>query len=141
LKTPAGYCGYLGNRPYFERLQSTPDTLHYNSRQRQIVFYDKTEEAAAGDVRIPDILRNGNLFRYVLRYTKRLAGQLNGPVRAAKPYDAAFYRSVIQRRYSEFKTISKINKTGMDTDILKAGCTGTPEEAKDALFAMPGQMK
>jgi hypothetical protein len=40
----------------------------------------------------------------------------------------AFYRSVIQRRYSEFKTISRINKTG---------CTRTPEEAKDALFAMP----
>jgi hypothetical protein len=87
-RPPAGYYGYWGNRPYFERLQSTPDTLYYNSRQRQIVFYDKTEEAAAGDVRIPDILRDSNLFSYELRYTKRLAGQLNGLVRAAKPYDA-----------------------------------------------------
>jgi hypothetical protein len=129
-RPPADYYSYLGNKPYFERLQSTPDTLYYNNHQRQIIFYDKTKEAAAKDVQIPEILQNSNLFRYELRYTKRLNKQLNTDLTAAKLYDVEFYRSVIQSWYGEFKTIQKIKNQSFMIDNIN-----TAKEAETALFA------
>jgi hypothetical protein len=132
-RPPADYYGYLGGKPYFERLQSTPDTLYYNNRQRQIVFYDKTGEATAKGVQIPEILQNSNLFRYELRYTKRLNRQLNTDLTAAKLYDVEFYRSVIGDWYNEFKTIRKIKKQSFMTDMIDS--INSKKDAKEALFA------
>jgi hypothetical protein len=129
-RPPADYYSYLGGKPYFERLQSTPDTLYYNNHQRQIVFYDKTGEATAKGVQIPEILQNSNLFRYELRYTKRLNRQLNTDLTAAKLYDVEFYRSVIGNWYNEFKSIQKIKKQSIMTDKIS-----TVKEAEMALFA------
>jgi len=129
-RPPADYYSYLGNKPYFERLQSTPDTLYYNNHQRQIIFYDKTKEAAAKDVQIPEILQNSNLFRYELRYIKRLGKQLKTDLTAAKLYDVEFYRSVIQCWHGEFKTIQKIKNQSFMIDNIN-----TAKEAETALFA------
>jgi hypothetical protein len=129
-RPPASYYGYLGQKPYFTRLQSTPDTLYYNNHQRQAIFYDKSKEAAAKDVAVPEILQGCNLLRYELRYTGRLAKQLNGVLTAEKLYSVAFYRSVIQRWYSEFRAIQKIKSTSVMTDGIS-----TPKEAQTALFA------
>jgi hypothetical protein len=129
-RPPADYYSHLGNKPYFERLQSTPDTLYYNNHQRQIIFYDKTKEATAKNVQIPYILQNSNLFRYELRYTKRLNKQLNTDLTAAKLYGVEFYRAVIQSWYREFKTIQKIKNQSFMTDNVK-----TIKEAETALFA------
>jgi len=129
-RPPADYYSHLGNKPYFERLQSTPDTLYYNNHQRQIIFYDKTKEANAKDVQIPDILQNSNLLRYELRFTKRLNRQLNAVLTAAKLYDVDFYRTVIQNWHSEFKAIEKLKNQSFMTDNIN-----TTKEAETALFA------
>jgi hypothetical protein len=129
-RPPADYYSHLGNKPYFVRLQSTPDTLYYNNHQRQIIFYDKTKEAAAKDVQVPEILQNANLLRYELRYTKRLDRQLKGEVTAARLYDVEFYRSVIQCWHSEFKTIQKLKNQSFMIDSIN-----TTKEAETALFA------
>jgi hypothetical protein len=129
-RPPIDYYSHLGNKPHFERLQSTPDTLYYNNHQRQIVFYDKTKEATAKDVQIPDIWQNSNLFRYELRYTKRLNKQLNTDLTAAKLYDVEFYRSVIKSWHTEFKTIQKLKNQSFMIDNIT-----TPKEAQTALFA------
>jgi hypothetical protein len=129
-RPPSDYYSHLGNKPYFDRLQSTPDTLYYNNHQRQLVLYDKTVEATAKDVQIPEIWQNSNLLRYELRYTKRLNRQLKHDVTAAKLYDVEFYRPVIQRWYSEFKTIQKHKNQSCMTDGISS-----KKEAKDALFA------
>ncbi|MDR1561735.1 MAG: hypothetical protein LBS54_01440 [Dysgonamonadaceae bacterium] len=128
-RPPADYYSHLGNKPYFERLQSTSDTLYYNNHQRQIIFYDKTKEAATKDVQIPDILQNSNLLRYELRYTKRLNRQLNAVLTAAKLYDVDFYRSVIKSWHTEFKTIQKLKNQSFMIDNIK-----TTGEAEKALF-------
>jgi hypothetical protein len=117
-RPPADYYSHLGNKPYFERLQSTPDTLYYNNHQRQIIFYDKTKEAATKDVQIPEIWQNSNLLRYELRYTKRLNRQLNASLTAAKLYDVEFYRTVIQSWHIEFKTIQKLKNQGFMIDNI-----------------------
>ncbi|GHT00786.1 hypothetical protein AGMMS50276_27450 [Synergistales bacterium] len=129
-RTPADYYSHLGNKPHFDRLQSTPDTLYYNNHQRQIIFYDKTKEAATKDVQVPEILQNSNLFRYELRYTKRLNKQLNTDLTAGKLYETGFYRAVIQNWYNEFKTIQKIKNQNFMIDNIT-----TPKEAQTALFA------
>jgi hypothetical protein len=127
---PADYYSYLGNKPYFQRLQSTPDMLYYNNHQRQIIFYDKTKAAHAKDVQIPEILNGCNLFRYEMKVTKRLNKQLNATLTATKLYDVKFYRSIIQCWYSEFKTIQKLKNTSFMIDNVT-----TPKEAETALFA------
>jgi hypothetical protein len=129
-RPPADYYRYLGSKPYFQRLQSTPDTLYYNNHQRQIIFYDKTKEASAKEVQIPDILQNSNLLRYELRYTKRLNKQLNTELTTAKIYDMEFYRSIVQSWHTEFKTIQKLKNQSFMTDNIT-----TPKEAQTALFA------
>jgi hypothetical protein len=129
-RPPSDYYRYLGNKPYFDRVLSTPDTLYYNNHQRQIIFYDKTLETTAKGVQIPEILQNSNLFRYELRYTKRLNRQLNVDLTAAKLYDVEFYRPVIQRWYNEFKTIQKLKNNSFMIDGISS-----KKEAKDALFA------
>jgi hypothetical protein len=129
-RPPADYYSHLGNKPYFERLQSTPDTLYYNNHQRQIIFYDKTKEAAAKSVQIPDILQNSSLLRYELRFTKRLNRQLNAVLTAAKLYDVGFYRAVIQNWHNEFKTIQKLKNQSFMIDNIT-----TTKEAETALFS------
>jgi hypothetical protein len=129
-RPPADYYSHLGNKPYFDRLQSTPDTLYYNNHQRQIVFYDKTKEAKAKDVQVPAIWQNSNLLRYELRYTKRLNKQLNASLTAARLYDVEFYRSVIQSWHSEFKAIQKLKNQSFMIDNIN-----TTKEAETALFA------
>jgi hypothetical protein len=129
-RPPADYYNYLGNKPYFERLQSTQDTLYYNNHQRQIIFYDKTKEANAKHVPIPTIWQNCNLLRYELRFTKRLNKQLNNTLKAAILYDEVFYYRIVQSWYNEFKTIQKHNNTEFMTDEIN-----TPKDAETALFA------
>jgi hypothetical protein len=129
-RPPSDYYAYLGQKPYFERLQSTPDTLYYNSHQRQIVFYDKAGEASAKGVQIPVIWQNSYLLRYELRYIKYLNRQLKVDLTAAKLYETEFYRSVIWGWYNEFKTIHKLKKQSFMIDNVNSR-----KEAKEALFA------
>ena len=127
---PADYFHYLGEKPYFKRLQVHDDTLQYNNHQRQIVFYDKKKEATEKGVPIPPILQNANLLRYELRYTKRINRQLNNDVTAGKLYVRPFYDSLIENWYKELKEIQKLKKQSFMLDEAT-----TVKGAKDALFA------
>lgn len=133
-RPPSDYYAYLGQKPYFERLQATKDTLYYNDKKRchclQIAFYDKADEANAKGMQIPDAWKNSYLFRYELRYLKGLSKQLNTNLTAAKLYDTEFYRSVIQRWYNEFKTIQKLKVHSFMTNDIKSR-----KGAKEAFFA------
>jgi hypothetical protein len=120
----------LGNKPRFKRLQSTPDTLYYNNHQRQLIFYDKAKEATTAGMQIPSILQKSNLLRYELRLLKRLNSQLNVDLMAAKLYDKDFYYSIIQKWYSEFKTVQKLKSSSFMTDNII-----TVRDAETALFA------
>jgi len=129
-RPPAEYYNYLGNKPYFERLQATKDTLYYNNHMRKVVFYDKTKETKNINISMPEIFENNNLFRYELRYTKRITKQLKQVVTGETLTDKVFYRNIIDNWYNEFKSIQKIkNHKIMIDDItsLKA--------AKETLFA------
>jgi hypothetical protein len=129
-RSPAYYYGYLGQKPRFERVQATKDTLYYNNYQRQIIFYDKGREATAKNMDIPDIWENSNLFRYELRYSKNLNRQLNAYVRALTLTDEDFYHLIIQNWYNEFKTIQKLKEQSFMIEGINS-----KKEAKELLFA------
>ena len=129
-RQPADYYSYLGQKPYFDRLQSTKNTLYYNNHQRQLIFYDKTKEAATKCVQIPEIFINNNLLRYELRYSKRINKQFKTDVTASTLTDEVFYKTNIQNWYNEFKTIQKIKKQSFMIDDINSR-----KEAKEALFA------
>ncbi|MDR0793928.1 MAG: hypothetical protein LBE82_11515 [Chitinophagaceae bacterium] len=129
-RPPADYYAYLGQKPFFTRLQSNEDSLYYNNHQRQIIFYDKTKEAKAKGMPIPDIWKGCNLFRYELRYTKGINRQFKADVTAAMLYDRAFYDTIIQNWYKEFKDIQKIKSNSFMIDDID-----NRKDAKEALFS------
>lgn len=132
-RPPTDYYNGLGNKPRFTRLQATRETLYYNQRLMQLVFYDKTQEAAAKGAVIPDTLNGCNLLRYELRFAKQPQKQLTAkePISGATLTEQDFYFSIIKRWKTEFDTIKKINTISTMTDNIK-----TPKDAKEVLFAM-----
>jgi hypothetical protein len=128
-RPPSDYYPFLGNKPYFTRLQASPDTLYYNNHQRQIIFYDKVKEANTKDVQIPDMLNQSNLFRYELRYKERVSKQLKNNVTGGLLSNEIFYQTIIQNWYTEFQTIQKLKNQSFMIDNINS-----KKEAKEALF-------
>ena len=132
-RPPTDYYNGLGNKPNYRRLQAHPDTLYYSQQYRQLIFYDKTKEAAAKAALIPPTLNGCNLLRYEMRYTKNIQRLLKSPdpITGATLTDGGFYYSIVQRWKTEFDTIKKVNTISTMTDSIK-----TPKDAQKALFAI-----
>jgi hypothetical protein len=130
-RPPCDYYQFLGTKARFKRLEAVKDeTLYYTNHQRQIVFYDKPKEANSKAMNMPELLKNNYLLRYELRILKRVNTQLKTDVTAKTLHSEAFYQSIIQSWYNEFKTIQKLkNQSFMTANIT------TPKEAQTALFA------
>lgn len=132
-RPPADYYPSLGNKPHFRRLQAHPDTLYYSQQHKQLIFYDKTKEAASKSALIPPTLKGCNLMRYEMRIIKSVQRMLksSNPITGITLADSKFYYSIIQLWKNEFETIKKINTISTMTDSIK-----TPKEAQRALFAI-----
>lgn len=131
-RQPADYYSHLGAKPYFNRLQATPTTLYYSTQKRQLVFYDKTKEAATKRVKVPTSLAGCNLLRYELRFTSRLQKQLKqaDPITAAALYRPDVYYTLVQHWKQEFDTIQKLNRATTMIESIK-----TTGDAAKGLFA------
>lgn len=130
--SPPTYYSSLGNKPRFIRLHTYPGTLYYNQKQRQLVFYDKTEEANAKGAEIPPTLIDCNLLRYEIRLLSspnRLL-KIPEPIRGADLVNDDFYYMLVQVWKSEFDSIKKNN-----IDIIMSDNIKTPKEAKEAILA------
>lgn len=131
-RPPADYYPRLGDKPYFKRLQTAPDTLEYRTNKKGLIFYDKAKEAKAKRALIPPTLTGCNLLRYELRYHDRLKEQLNqaNPITAAALYNPDFYYMLVQRWRQEFDSIKKIHKNTLVMENIK-----TVNEAERLFFA------
>lgn len=131
-RPPCDYYPFLGNKPRFERLQATSDTLYYNTNKKQLIFYNKLAEAKAKGVNIPAAFLGENLLRLEARFTERLSKQFNLPmVTGATLTDERFYTGMIKRWGDEYFSINKLKSISiMDTSTIK-----TPKDAKDVLFS------
>jgi hypothetical protein len=131
------YFRYMGEKPRFKRLETVKDeTLVYGNKGMQLAFYDKSKEASATGMQIPYLLQNSNLFRYELRFLKRVNNQLNAVVTPAILYDRDFYYDLVQKWYSEFKAVQKLKNNSFMTDNIK-----TPKDLDEALLAVLLQEK
>jgi hypothetical protein len=131
-RPPSDYYPFLGNKPRYERLQATSDTLYYNTNKRQLIFYNKLAEAKAKGVNIPATFLGENLLRLEARFTERLPKQFNLPmVTGTTLTDERFYTGMVKRWGDEYFSINKLKSTSvMDTSSIK-----TPKDAKDILFS------
>ncbi len=117
---PANYYNYLGDKPHFARLQASADTLYYNTKKRQLVFYDKTKEAKSKGAIIPPALSRCNLFRYEVRFVNRLRQQFNqDQPTTALLFEPNFYCWLIRQWKKEFDTIKKLKANFMIDNVKR----------------------
>lgn len=137
-REPFEYYSLLGNKPHFQRLQATNDTLYYNTEKRQLVFYNKKAEAKAKGVKIPVGFENANLLRVEARYTSRLPQQLKQPaITGATLWDEQFYSEMVKRWANEYHSINKLKSVSiMDTSNIK-----TPKDGVNAMLSILLQEK
>ena len=126
----------LGDMPRLQRYRFSPETLYYRHRGQQqpktFVYYDKTSDAKAKAMEIPDGLRQANLLRAEMRLEGRLPYQLGVPeVKASTLSERYFYRLLMQRFQSAYFSISKRNK-------LKAEYMGEIKSVSDAFDVFVG---
>ena len=130
-RPPSDYFSVLGMKTRYTRLLTHPDTLYYNQKFRQLVFYDKSKEARAKGAVLPPALVGCNLLRYEARWKRpQTALKQYAPVTGETLTDPVFYYNIIQEWKREFDTIKKINPISM-----KEMDTSTRPKAKNALFA------
>lgn len=120
-RPPADYFSCFGNKPYFNRLQATADTLYYSTAQRQLVFYDKNKEAKVKGAIVPPDLAGCNLLRYELRYKENIQRQLQlaDPLTAGNLIEQELYLRLVGQWQQEYKTIEKIKTTSAMSETIK----------------------
>lgn len=130
---PLNYYPFLGAKKYYKRLQASTNTLYYNTKPKQLIFYDKSLEATAKNVAIPDIYKGCNLLRYEMRHKGRLNKQFNMPeLTGVTLYHERFYIEIINRWVKEYQNIEKIQRlTLSNMDGIK-----TPSDAIEMIFGM-----
>jgi hypothetical protein len=118
---PAHYYEVLGGCRYFDRVQTTGNTLTYRNRNKEIhrtmQFYDKTLEVEARRGVIPDGLHDSNLLRYESRWDKRLTRQLRElEITASTLYNPRFFHKMIDLWADAYFKIDK--KTNPKIDVM-----------------------
>lgn len=137
-REPNEYYPLMGNKPHFQRLQATNDTLYYNTEKRQLIFYDKKAEAKKKGVIIPAGYGNANLLRVEARFISRLPQQLKQlEITGAMLTNEKFYSEMVKRWANEYYSINKLKSVSiMDTTNIK-----TPKAGAEALFSIMLQEK
>ena len=126
------YYQYMGNKPYSQRLQATADTLYYNTKIKQLIFYNKIAEAKAKSMMIPTVFNIAFLLRVEVRFTQRLPKQFNRiEITGATLYEEQFYTDMVRRWGKEYFSIDKLKSISfMNTTNIK-----TPKDGVNALLS------
>jgi len=126
----SNYFPFLGDKPYFKRVQATETSLYYITYKKRLNIYDKTKQAKDKRLSIPDKFKGKNVLRYEMRLEKRVSKQFNTTeLIASTLYDKEFYDHLMLLYTSEYTSIHKINKLNIENlDNIK-----TPKQAVDAI--------
>ena len=132
-REPKEYYPFMGDKPHFQRLQATKNTLYYNTIKKQLIFYDKKAEAKAKGVTIPAGFEGANLLRVEARFLSRLSKQFNlAEITGATLTDEKFYTGMVKRWGDEYFSIHKLKPLSiMDATNIK-----TVTDGKNMAFAM-----
>lgn len=137
-REPNEYFQYMGNKPHYNRLQATNNTLYYITNKRQLVFYDKRTQSKAKGISIPIGFEGANLLRIEARYLNRLPIQFKlAEITGATLSEEKFYTSMVKNWGNEYFSINKIkSQTLMDTTNIK-----TPKDGVNAMLSILLQEK
>lgn len=102
------YLNHFGMLRYATRLPM-PHGLYYQRGDRQVCFYDKIREQRAKNEPIPELYNGKSVLRYEQRYMRRLSSYFKTDVTGAMLYDEDFYINAINKWYSMYDEINKIN--------------------------------
>ncbi|MEO9884320.1 MAG: phage/plasmid replication protein [Balneola sp.] len=107
---PNNYYSCLGDCKHFERIPYL-NSLIYRNKNRQIVIYDKAQEAMDKKSQIPKEWKGLNVLRIEPRYFSRIDCLNNcNPVFGYHLYEENFYEGVRNRIIEHYKSIYKIKK-------------------------------
>lgn len=113
------YLNHMGKKRYAHRLLQ-PNSLYYTQSDKTLCFYDKNREQKSKGEAIPELYIGRNVGRLELRYTNRVARQLNTTkVTGALLYDEAFYMGLLDNLKSEYEAIQKINDVVPNFEAMK----------------------
>ena len=135
-RPPADYFSYLGDKSRYKRKPEYNESLYYSIEKRQLLFYDKVKQSRKYREKIPEAFKGKHLLRYEVKFTNCLEEQFQADVTGAMLYDIDFHSRCVQILCNEFRTISKINKTGINTDMIK-----TPKDLPGAIATLYLQEK
>lgn len=117
---PRLYYSSMVEKPYFERLQLSENSLLYKTQRRDLSFYDKGSQLIKDGQPIPPEYEGKNLLRYEMRLRKRPVEQLGLQRLTGKDlYSKEVYQRAVRMWLTEFESISKSNKLTMITQDTK----------------------
>lgn len=112
------YLNRLGILSRFNRIEQSKGIYYNNSIKHknnsiQLVFYNKYAEHKDKGFQIPTEFNNPNLFRYELRYLKKLPKHLNQKeIKASDLYNSVFYNNLTNSWVNYYRNIIKIYDIG-----------------------------
>lgn len=115
------YLNQLGDIPYLQRLHLTVGSLYYKQagkrKNKEVAFYDKLADAINKGMKLPPKFEGMNLLKYELRIKSPVIKKLGGDVTASTLSDKEFYRALMRRYQSVYRSITKLHPP----------CYGLPE--------------
>lgn len=116
---PETYFPYLGESRYCQRL-TQPSAVYWQNGIKTKLVYNKIEEAKSKKVAIPESIKDQNLFRFEMRYTKRVNQSLKRPdIRANLLADERFYIQLVNSWVDEYNAIDKYHQIKLDKTKMK----------------------
>jgi hypothetical protein len=108
MNEPAeNYYSFLGECTHYKKMVQ-PSSLYFQNKLKTLLFYNKVAEGEYRKQDIPMVWQNRNVLRYEMRYTSRLASQLNMPIVMAKDlYSENMYIELIDKWIEEYFKIKK----------------------------------
>lgn len=132
LKLPIKvYLKKLGFKPYFERVLKSNGSLAYETKKKELAFYDKIKEMKTHKAKIPQGFNLKNILRFELRFLRKIKKQLNEDRLVIEMlYDELFYAKITNLWFEEYISISKLSDFNFDISNIK-----TP---KDVIYPFLG---
>ncbi|MCX6155447.1 MAG: hypothetical protein NT007_14935 [Candidatus Kapabacteria bacterium] len=116
---PTIYLPNLGTCRHYERLPNE-SSLYYRNKKRQLIFYDKNQEAKDKKFPIPILYQNSNYLRYEIRFEHRINKQLGkNEITVGNLYEENFYNKLNHVWFDNYENIYKIKKINLDYTMVK----------------------
>jgi len=126
---PTAYYCFLGSSGRYARSRYK-DSLYYTVGNRQLIFYNKVQDAYAKGMEVPHWAIGQHILRYELRLKNRLLKQLNrSELKGKDLYGEEVYIQLCDMYLYEYRAINKLSGMQLDKEQIK-----TPGDLVDQML-------